>query len=100
MFDLQNRGENFDVEPIARLHLVVHQGPVLKARNPVARLVRSLAFRFMRPFIAYQQQVNIATVESVEALQDRMTAYQVDLAMTLAELRRNERAAAQHSSAD
>ena len=50
-----------------------------------------MAFRFMRPFIAYQQQVNIATVESVEALQDRMTAYQVDLASTLAELRRNER---------
>ena len=49
----------------------------------------------MRPFIAYQQQVNIATVESVEALQDRMTAYQVDLATTLAELRRAERAAAQ-----
>ena len=100
MSDLQNHGENFDVEPIARLHLVVHQGPVLKARNPVARLVRSLAFRFMRPFIAYQQQVNIATVESVEALQDRMTAYQVDLATTLAELRRAERAAAQQSSAD
>ena len=100
MTDLQNSGENFDVEPIARLHLVVHQGPVLKARNLVARLFRSMAFRFMRPFIAYQQQVNIATVESVEALQDRMTAYQVDLATTLAELRRAERAAAQQSSAD
>ena len=59
-----------------------------------------MVFRFMRPFIAYQQQVNIATVESVEALQDRMTAYQVDLAMTLAELRRNERSIDVQSSSD
>jgi len=100
MSDLQQGHHSFDVEPIVRLHLVVHQGPVLKARNPIARIVRSAAFRFMRPFIAYQQQVNVATVVSVEALQERMTAYQVDLAMTLAELRRAERAAAQHSSAD
>ncbi len=79
-------------EPVANLHAIVHQGPVLRARGPVARVLRSAALRFMRPFIAYQQQVNVATVEATEALQQRMTAYQVETALLLAELRRVERA--------
>lgn len=78
-------------EPVADLHAVVHAGPVLRDRGPFARALRSLAFRFMRPFIAYQQQVNVANVEAIEALQDRMAAYQLDLATVLAEERRRER---------
>jgi len=78
-------------DPVARFHETLHQGPVLKQTNPLARALRSFAFRFMRPFISYQEQVNIASLQSVESLQDRMTAYQLDLARTLAELRRAER---------
>ncbi len=84
-------------DPVARFHETLHQGPVLKQTNPIARAVRSLAFRFMRPFISYQEQVNIAALQSVESLQDRMTAYQLDLAKTLADLRRAERAAESRS---
>lgn len=78
-------------DPVARLHETLHQGPVLRPVNPVARLVRSLAFRFMRPYIAYQEQVNLATLQSVEALQERMTAYQLELAQILADERRAAR---------
>ena len=78
-------------DPVARFHETLHQGPVLKQTNPLARALRSFAFRIMRPFISYQEQVNIASLQSVESLQDRMTAYQLDLARTLADLRRAER---------
>ncbi len=81
------------LEPVDRLHAIVHQGPVLRERGGPARFLRGLALRFMRPFIAYQEQVNVANVEAIEALQERMTAYQVDLAETLAEERRRERGA-------
>ena len=77
-------------EPVARLHSVVHQGMVLRDRGLLGRIMRSLSLRFMRPFIAYQEQVNVAVVESVDALQDRGTAYQVQLAEALAELRLRE----------
>jgi hypothetical protein len=78
-------------DPVARFHETLHQGPVLKQTNPIARVLRSFAFRFMRPFISYQEQVNIASLHSVESLQDRMTAYQIDLARALADLRRAQR---------
>jgi len=79
------------LEPVDRLHAMVHQGPVLRERGGAARILRGFALRFMRPFIAYQEQVNVANVEAVEALQERMTAYQVDLAETLADERRRTR---------
>jgi hypothetical protein len=78
-------------DPVARFHETLHQGPVLRPTNPVARLARKLAFRFMRPYIAYQEQVNIAALQSVEALQDRMTACQLELARALADERRAAR---------
>lgn len=90
MSDLIETSESSNLEAVARLHAVVHQGPVLRTRGPLGRVLRSLALRFMRPYIAYQDQVNAAGVEAMEAMQDRMTAYQVDLAETLAELRRAE----------
>lgn len=86
-------GGTAPLEPVAKFHAVVHQGPVLKSRGPVGRLMRSVALRFMRPYIAYQDQVNAAGVEAMEAMQERMTAYQVDLAQTLADLRQAEREA-------
>jgi len=84
-------GLRTDMEPVDRLHVIVHQGPVLRDRGLIGRMLRSAALRFMRPYIAYQDQINAGTVEAVEALQERMTAYQVDLAQTLAEERRRER---------
>lgn len=88
--DIGASSSSSDLEPVARFHHVVHQGLVLKERGLIGRVMRSAALRFMRPYIAYQEQVNAAGVEAVEAMQERMTAYQVDLAQTLAELRRAE----------
>lgn len=90
MSDVVETSESSNLEAVAKFHAVVHEGPVLRTRGPLGRVVRGFALRFMRPYIAYQDQVNAAGVEAMEAMQDRMTAYQVDLAETLAELRRAE----------
>lgn len=90
---MADRPRSYELEPIARFSETIHQGLVLKPTNPVARAIRSLALRLMRPFIAYQESVNLSALASVEALQDRMTAYQVDLATALADARRAERKA-------
>jgi hypothetical protein len=44
----------------------------------------------MRPFIAYQQQVNVTTVEALEHLQAVNDARAVDLALALARVRQLE----------
>ena len=44
----------------------------------------------MRPFIAYQQQVNVTTVEALEHLQAVNDARAVELALALARVRQLE----------
>jgi hypothetical protein len=80
-----------EVEPVERLRVVVHQGPILRNRRGIATALRGLSLRWMRPFISYQERVNVAVVEAVEALEDRTAAYQLDIAEAFAEERRRLR---------
>ena len=62
----------------------------------VLRAWRGLIFRLMRPFIAYQQQVNVATVEALDHLQAVNDARAVDLALALARVRQLEEQISAH----